>query len=94
MAELYFGAFLSQAVDRNLARCGRFCDAFDLVPLSRTACEESASIRAELERKGARIGAYDVLIAGIALAEKRTLVTHNIREFARVPGLTIEDWSG
>jgi tRNA(fMet)-specific endonuclease VapC len=38
------------------------------------------------------IGPYDVLLAGHALALGATLVTHNTREFARVPGLTVEDW--
>jgi tRNA(fMet)-specific endonuclease VapC len=41
---------------------------------------------------GRLIGAYDVLIAGSALARRLTLVTHNIREFQRVPGLAVENW--
>ena len=60
--------------------------------MARAAAELSGEIRARLETEGQRIGPYDVLIAGIALAEQRLLVTHNTREFGRVPGLTIEDW--
>ncbi len=52
----------------------------------------TASIRAELEKIGTPIGAYDILIAGIALSSHSTLVTHNTKEFKRVQNLTIEDW--
>jgi tRNA(fMet)-specific endonuclease VapC len=45
-----------------------------------------------LERQGQPIGPFDGLIAGTALAEKATLVTHNTREFSRVQGLQVVDW--
>jgi tRNA(fMet)-specific endonuclease VapC len=54
--------------------------------------QESTVIRADLEGRGERIGAYDVLIAGTALAHGHVLATHNVREFGRVAGLQIEDW--
>lgn len=49
-------------------------------------------VRAMLERAAMPIGAYDVLIAGQALARDLILVTHNTREFERVAGLRIENW--
>jgi tRNA(fMet)-specific endonuclease VapC len=49
-------------------------------------------IRADLERSGAGIGANDLLIAAIALARQLTVVTNNVGEFGRVPGLQVEDW--
>ena len=52
----------------------------------------AARIRADLQRKGTPIGAYDVLIAGQALAHDLTLITHNVKEFARIPHLKFEDW--
>jgi tRNA(fMet)-specific endonuclease VapC len=55
--------------------------------------EEAGDIRAALERAGTPIGPYDVLIAAQARRRGATLVTANTREFARVPGLQIEDWS-
>ena len=58
---------------RNMALCREFCDAFHVLPLTSAAAERSAAVRAELESSGARIGAYDVLIAEIALAEDRIL---------------------
>jgi len=55
--------------------------------------QAAAEIRADLERRGKRIGEYDTLIAGQALARNMILVTANTREFARVKGLTVEDWT-
>ena len=52
----------------------------------------SALIRATLEKQGQTIGPLDTLIAGYAKTNNATLVTHNIKEFRRVEGLTIEDW--
>lgn len=51
-----------------------------------------AEIRAALARIGQPIGAYDVLIAAIALANDLTLITHNVAEFSRIAGLRYEDW--
>ena len=53
----------------------------------------AGEIRAELESKGRRIGEYDTLIAGQALSRNLILVTANTREFRRVKGLVVEDWS-
>jgi tRNA(fMet)-specific endonuclease VapC len=52
----------------------------------------AGAIRAELAAAGTPIGPYDALIAGQARARCLVLVTHNVREFARVPGLQVEDW--
>lgn len=52
----------------------------------------AATIRANLESKGTPIGPYDILIAGTALSNNATLVTHNTKEFKRIKSLKIEDW--
>ena len=52
----------------------------------------AAMVRANLESQGIPIGPYDTLIAGTALSNNATLVTHNTKEFKRVKGLKIEDW--
>lgn len=49
-------------------------------------------IKANLESKGTRIGPHDIFIAGTALSNNATLVTHNTKQFRRVKGLNIEDW--
>ena len=53
----------------------------------------SATVRANLRRRGLNIGAYDLLIAGQALARGWTVVTANTREFARIEGLNVIDWT-
>ena len=63
-----------------------------ITPFGANEAEVAAMIRADLENKGKPIGPYDTLIAGIALSNNATLVTHNTKEFERVNGLTIEDW--
>jgi tRNA(fMet)-specific endonuclease VapC len=72
---------------------------FDLIaeitvmPFAEVEARSTAIIRAELERTGQTIGKYDVLIAGTALAHGLVMVTANTREFSRVTGLRVEDWS-
>ena len=56
------------------------------------AARQAGQVRAALERQGQPIGAYDLLIAGIALAHNLTVVTRNVREFSRVPQLKVENW--
>jgi tRNA(fMet)-specific endonuclease VapC len=93
IAELTFGALRSHKSQENLVICRRFCSALQLADLDRDAAEQSGTIRAELEGRGERVGAYDLLIGGIALAGGHILVTHNVRHFRRVDGLHLEDWA-
>lgn len=62
------------------------------LPFDDAAAERYAGLRAGLEKVGTPIGPNDMLIAAIALANDVTVVTHNVREFSRVPGLRVEDW--
>ena len=55
--------------------------------------QAAGEIRAELEGRGQRIGEYDTLIAGQAFSRNLILVTANTREFERVKGLIVEDWT-
>jgi len=57
-----------------------------------TVSEICGRIRAGLDKNGTPIGPYDLQIGAIALADNLTLVTHNVKEFSRIPGLVIEDW--
>ena len=93
VAELIFGALRSRKSRESIVICRQFCSAFQLVELDQNAGERSGVIRADLEGRGERIGAYDLLIAGIALARGHVLATHNVREFGRIAGLQIEDWA-
>ena len=64
-----------------------------VLPFEREDAREAADIRATLTRAGTPIGPYDVLIAAQARRRGAVLVTANTREFERVPGLTLQDWT-
>lgn len=65
---------------------------YRLLALDLEAARHAGRLRAQLEAAGTPIGPYDTQIAGIALAHNLTLVTRNVREFARIPGLRLENW--
>lgn len=91
-AELSYGARKSSDPARNLRLLERFFDPFTSLPLDDRCADAYGAIRHELERSGLPIGANDLLIAATAVAHEAVLVTHNVREFGRVPGLRLEDW--
>ena len=88
--ELYYGAFKSQRVEKNVGRVDAL--QFPVVEFDQEDARQAGEIRAHLASEGTPIGPYDVLIAGQAKARKLTLVTHNTTEFQRVFGLKVEDW--
>lgn len=90
--ELFYGALRSNNPERNLERQQEFLDPFVSLPFDDTAASIASRIRAVLAANGTPIGAYDIQIAAIAIANNLTLVTHNTDEFSRVEGLQIEDW--
>jgi tRNA(fMet)-specific endonuclease VapC len=89
--ELYYGAYKSQRAAENLERLGLI--RLETVSLDREDAEAAGKVRAALSKAGTPIGPYDVLIAGQALARGLTLITNNVREFQRIEGLKLEDWS-
>lgn len=92
--ELWYGVAKSQLTAQNALAVVAFF-ARDVAALDYTEQDAQAAgeIRAELERQGKRIGEYDTLIAGQAFARNLVLVTSNMREFQRVKGLIVEDWT-
>ena len=66
--------------------------ALAILPFDRGAAEVYGALRAALEREGRRLDEPDLRIAAIALSRDLVLVTGNVRHFARVPGLTVENW--
>ena len=93
VAELAYGAEKSAHPDRNSRATAEFLGMLDIVPLDATAAEHAGRIRAELASVGSPIGAYDTLIAGHARSRGLIVVTNTTREFSRVKGLLVEDWS-
>ena len=92
-AELMHGVEKSKAVEKNRIAMSLFLSAITVLDFDGEAAEAYGQIRAELERKGTPIDPMDLLIAGHARSQGLILVTNNTREFARVTGLRIEDWT-
>ena len=91
-AELLYGARKSQAVENNLLLLSKFFDQLDSLPFDDKATDFYGTQRAILEKAGTPIGQADLLIASIALANNRTVITRNHKEFIRVQGLKVDVW--
>lgn len=90
-SEIRFG-LQRGASDRVRQQMETLLAAVDILPLEAPADAHYGEIRAHLEKLGQPIGANDLLIAAHARALGLVMVTHNLREFQRVPGLLVEDW--
>lgn len=88
--ELFYGAYKGQRVVDNLARVDAL--QFETLDFNKEDARMAGEIRASLASLGTSMGAYDVLIAGQAVARDLILITHNVREFERVQKLRFEDW--
>ncbi|EHO7077673.1 type II toxin-antitoxin system VapC family toxin [Escherichia coli] len=92
-AEMRFGATGLKASPRHIQLVDAFCARLDaILPWDRAAVDATTDIRVALRLAGTPIGPNDTAIAGHAIATGAILVTNNVREFERVPGLTLEDW--
>lgn len=91
-AELFFGVHNSRNPEKNLAKLTDLLCLFESLPFDDRAASVFGEIRFHLSKIGQLIGPYDLQIAAIAIANNLTVVTHNIKEFSRVPKLQIEDW--
>ena len=90
--ELIYGAERSTQAERNLADIERLVARLEVMPFEHHAAEHFGQLRAELYRIGHSIWPYDMMIAGQARALGLILVTNNMKEFERVPGLRLENW--
>ena len=91
--ELVLGAMISRRPDVELTLIDRFVERAHVEPWTAEDAISAARIRAELRALGTPIGAVDSLIAGQALNRGWNVVTSNIKDFIRIPGLTVVDWS-
>jgi len=92
VSELLYGA-TKKGSPKLMQIVSAFIDNFIIYDYSKVSAESYANIRTDLEKKGQIIGANDLLIASHALSLGAILVTNNTREFARVEGLVLEDWT-
>jgi tRNA(fMet)-specific endonuclease VapC len=92
--EMRYGFAKSDRRDHNAHLLERFLGlGIVVLPFESEDAAHAGDIRADLESKGTPIGHYDYLIAAQARRRGATLVTANVREFARVPGLLVADWT-
>ncbi|MGB7337472.1 MAG: type II toxin-antitoxin system VapC family toxin [Phototrophicaceae bacterium] len=91
-AEMFTGSAKSKYPIRSREKQDIFFSRFVSLPFDDRAAHEYGLIRAYLEIKGIPIGGYDLQIASIAIVHNFIVVTHNIKEFSRIPNLNIEDW--
>lgn len=91
-AELWHGAYNSVRYPKSVELLERFLSGFRSIPFDSRAAQEFGKVRQILHSKGTPIGPFDLQIAAIAVVNGLTVVTHNTREFSRVPNLSIVDW--
>lgn len=92
LSELFHGAEKSAKVAQNLAVVEEFASLLEVLPYTAKASQHYGAIRSALEKVGRTIGVNDLHIAAHARSEGLTLVTNNLGEFERVPGLLTENW--
>ena len=90
--ELEVGIAKSTAPEKRRAQLNELLTVVRVLPFTENEAAISAQVRAALEQAGTPIGPLDMMIAGTALANKATLVTHNTKEFSRIDSLRLEDW--
>lgn len=93
LAELMYGVEKSRKPEQNRNALLQFLTLIDIKEFSEKAAIEYGKIRAFLENQGTPIGPLDTLIAAHAVSENMILVTHNKKEFLRVPDLKVENWT-
>ena len=92
LSELFHGAEKSAKVAQNLAVVEEFASLLEVLPYTAKASQHYGAIRSALEKAGQPMGVNDLHIAAHARSEGLTLVTNNLGEFERVPGLLTENW--
>jgi len=90
--ELIYGTEKSSQSERNLADIESMAARLEILPFDHHAAVHFGQLRAELYQQGKPIGPYDMMISGHARSLGLILVTNNMKEFERVPGLRLENW--
>lgn len=93
VAELRYGVAKSTQPAQNRQALDYFLLPLTILPFDEGVATIYGEVRVYLETQGTPIGAIDTLLAAQAVSHKLIFVTNNVREFARVPGLSVEDWT-
>ena len=91
--ELEYGAAKSKWSEKTRLNLELFLAPFTIIPFDGKDAVIAGQVRRYLEKEGTPIGPYDLQIASQALARDMTVITHNVNEFCRVPGIKTEDWA-
>lgn len=93
VAELYTWAYIQDDPARILSAIETLLTSeVQLLPYAERCAEEFGKLRSELRRQGLTVSPIDLLIASAARAHELTLVTHNVSDFGRIPGVAVVDW--
>ena len=92
LAELLYGAYNSNNVEKNLSKIKNFEEVVNILELNRECLELYAKIKAKLKADGNILDDFDILIAVTALNNNSIIVTNNVKHFERIEGLTLENW--
>ncbi|HEX4180697.1 MAG TPA: tRNA(fMet)-specific endonuclease VapC [Caulobacteraceae bacterium] len=92
LGELHYGAEKSARHAENLTAIEHFSARLEILPFAEKAAAHYGQLRAELERAGTPCGPHDMQIGGHARSEGLIVVTNNMREFTRMPGVRSENW--
>jgi tRNA(fMet)-specific endonuclease VapC len=92
--EIEYGLRANPARERAIGKVVRsFCESLETLAFDAACADRGAEVRAALRARGTPIGPFDLLIGATALRHGLVMVTNNIREFERIDGLRVEDWS-
>ncbi|HMN86657.1 MAG TPA: tRNA(fMet)-specific endonuclease VapC [Bauldia sp.] len=92
LGELHYGAEKSARRAENLTAIAHFVARLEVLSFGEKAAAHYGQVRAELERRGTPCGPHDMQIGGHARSEGLIVVTNNMREFVRMPGIRVETW--
>ncbi|MBQ0078804.1 MAG: type II toxin-antitoxin system VapC family toxin [Eubacterium sp.] len=93
LAEIEYGVQKSNNYIKTKTKYSAYTNLFSSASFSKKAAMYYGQIRGYLEKKGTPIGHNDMIIAATVLAEDGVLVTHNVKEFSRIPILRVVDWT-
>jgi tRNA(fMet)-specific endonuclease VapC len=92
LGELHYGAEKSARRADNLTAIEHFVARLDVLPFDARAAAHYGQLRAELERAGTPCGPHDMQIGGHARSGGLIVVTNNLGDFGRMPGVRVENW--
>jgi tRNA(fMet)-specific endonuclease VapC len=93
IAEIWYGIEKSQQREKNLEIWRSFFAPFEIADFDQKAGEKYGAVRAQLESVGKMIGDHDCMIAATALVNDLVVITNNTKEFQRIKGLKVKDWT-